>query len=271
MPLPTLANSENRLLNASVDIPDLQAQLRDQEVTLRMQILSVGIFQSGPANAANYTEVVANNDARGWPALTVTAVPAAIAANPQQLSVFFTNLALTNYIFDYAFVLIGGQEQLVVLTRPGVAPAAPEFANSPRLPAPQPAAGPVHQVKASSFADPQDVRAFLTCKGGGGSDQACFRKGDNGIGFCGDDCTGPTPMCALPPEDWMAKWGNRTAARLKPVNVTIGGQTVVCKMGDTMPHRKNITNGAGIDLSPAAVAAFGLQPPLMVDAKWSWV
>src|SRR4051812_26848824 len=65
-----------------------------------------------------------------------------------------------------------------------------------------------HDVLATSFADPADVAAFRRCKAAGGSDQECFRVGDNGIGKWGDDCTaGSGPKCALPPEDWLAKWG----------------------------------------------------------------
>jgi hypothetical protein len=133
--------------------------------------------------------------------------------------------------------------------------------------APQPS---VHHVLASSFADPADVAAFRRCKAQGKTDQQCFKVGDNGIGFMGDDCTTSTPMCALPVEDWMEKWGSKEMARLKPVLVTIGGTTVTCLMGDTMPKRENITNGAGIDLSPGALAALGLEPPLMVHASWAW-
>ena len=128
----------------------------------------------------------------------------------------------------------------------------------------------VHHVMASSFADPADVAAFRRCKANGNSDQYCFKVGDNGVGFMGDDCTGDTPMCALPVEDWMEKWGGKEAARLRPVLVTANGKIVTCLMGDTMPHRANITNGAGLDLSPAAVYALGLRPPLMTHATWCW-
>jgi len=139
------------------------------------------------------------------------------------------------------------------------------------LAAPVPlATSPVHSVVASSFADPDDVDAFKACKAKGGSDNYCFGLGDNGIGFMGDDCTGPTPMCALPFEDWMEKWGSPENARLKPVVVTANGKTVTCLMGDTMPKRAKIKNGAGIDLSPAAVAAVGLKPPIMAPATWRW-
>lgn len=126
----------------------------------------------------------------------------------------------------------------------------------------------VHHVKASSFADPADVLAFRRCKAQGKSDQECFKVGDNGIGEWQDDCTGPTPMCALPREDWEP-FGN--AARGKKVVVTANGKTVICELRDTMPHRAHITNGAGIDLNPGAIAALGLHPPVMVSAIWQWL
>lgn len=125
----------------------------------------------------------------------------------------------------------------------------------------------VHHVRASSFADPKDVAAFQRCKAAGGTDEDCFKVGDNGIGRWGDDCTSPTPMCALPPEDWE-EFGN--ASRGKKVVVTANGTSVICELRDTMPHRKNITNGAGIDLNPGAVAKLGLRPPVMIPATWMW-
>lgn len=127
----------------------------------------------------------------------------------------------------------------------------------------------VHHVMASSFADPSDVAAFRHCKVLGGSDQDCFKVGDNGVGKWGDDCTeGSGPKCALPPEDWLARWG--VNARHARVLVTIGDKSVLCAMDDTMPHRANITNGAGIDLSPDAVAELGQKVPLMAKATWQW-
>jgi len=126
----------------------------------------------------------------------------------------------------------------------------------------------VHRVKASSFADPADVAAFRRCKARGGSDQECFKVGDNGIGKWGDDTTADKPMCALPPEDWR-QFGK--AARGKKVRVMANGREVVCELRDTMPRRANIRNGAGIDLNPAACAALGLRPPVMIPATWQWV
>jgi hypothetical protein len=126
----------------------------------------------------------------------------------------------------------------------------------------------VHVVKASSFADPDDVWAFRRCKAQGHSDGECFKVGDNGIGCWGDDTTVEIPYCALPREDW-AHLGPR--ARGKLVRVWANNHQVICQLRDTMPSRENIHNGAGIDLNPAAVKALGLKVPLMVDASWQWV
>lgn len=135
------------------------------------------------------------------------------------------------------------------------------------LPAPATPDG-VHKVKASSFADPADVKAFRECKANGNSDNYCFGKGDNGVGKWGDDCTvGSGPRCALPPEEWIP-FGNE--ARGKKVLVKANGKEVVCELRDTMPHYKSITNGAGIDLNPDACEALGEKPPLMIAATWEW-
>lgn len=138
--------------------------------------------------------------------------------------------------------------------------------------------GPAVKVLASSFADMADLRAFERCKAQGKSDVECFKVGDNGVG-CWGDKTAQTeiPMCALPPEDMEEKWGSLAAAKHKKVLVTLTGhggkltrRMVVCLLADRMPARRNIKNGAGIDLNPAAAKALGLVPPFMVEAEWEW-
>ena len=63
-------------------------------------------------------------------------------------------------------------------------------------------------VTASSFADPADVVAFKKAIAAGKSEKEAFKVGDNGIGKWGDfTATEDVPMCALPQEDWQAKWG----------------------------------------------------------------
>ena len=126
----------------------------------------------------------------------------------------------------------------------------------------------IHSVKASSFADPLDIAAFRKCKAQGHSDKFCFAYGDNGIGRWGDDTTTEVPMCALPPEDWQSLGD---AARGAKVLVKANGKEVVCELRDTMPHRANIKNGAGIDLNFSAVKTLGLQVPLMISATWQFV
>lgn len=132
--------------------------------------------------------------------------------------------------------------------------------------------GDVHHVIASSFADPADVRAFKRCKDNGGTDQQCFRVGDNAIGCWGDDVSeGTGPSCALPPEDMIERFGSTSAAKHAKVKVVINGRDVPCVLKDRMPAKHNIHNGAGIDLNPDAVRAGGLQPPIMEPATWEWI
>ena len=130
----------------------------------------------------------------------------------------------------------------------------------------------IHAVKATSFADPRDIRSFRRCKERGGSDQDCFKVGDNGIGLWGDDCSaGSGPSCALPPDDMIERWGSIKAAKHKRVIVAIYDAHCICTLKDRMPWRKNITNHAGIDLNPDACKALGLDPPVFESVSWSWV
>lgn len=127
------------------------------------------------------------------------------------------------------------------------------------------------EVNASSFADPADVAAFLKCKAQGKSDQECFKVGDNGIGFTGINCADDSiPICALPPEEWKAKYGSSKNAAGKPVDVTYEHKTVRGIMGDTMPAIANIKNDARIDLNPGFAKAFGVKPPFMIRVVWKW-
>jgi hypothetical protein len=128
-------------------------------------------------------------------------------------------------------------------------------------------------VIASSFADPLDVAAYRKAIAEGKSEQEALKLGDNGIGKWGDDTTSEDqPMCALPPEDWQAKWGTGNSARGKKVVVTYKGKSVIGELRDTMPKKAHIKNGAGIDLNPGFGKAFGVKPPfLLKDFRWEWV
>jgi len=131
--------------------------------------------------------------------------------------------------------------------------------------------GSTHKGIASSFADPADVEAFRICKKAGYSDEDCFKRGDNGVGCWGDDCSqGSGPSCALPPDDMIEKFGSVGSAKHAKVKVTANGQTAICILKDRMPWKKNITNKAIIDLNPDAVAALGMKPPIMEPATWEW-
>ena len=118
---------------------------------------------------------------------------------------------------------------------------------------------------ASSFADAKDLADYART--------GSFAAGDNGIG-CWGDITAQleTPMCALPPEDIVAKWGGMKAkvARGRRVNVRANHREVICLLADRMPAKAKIKNGAGIDLNPAAAKRLALEPPFLVAAQWSW-
>lgn len=126
-----------------------------------------------------------------------------------------------------------------------------------------------HAVKASSFADPKDVERFEACKAKGNSDAYCFRFGDNGIGAWGHNTAQDhTPMCALPRDDWKAANKRGGAEVLLRYH---GGTTHRVILGDSMPWKKNITNGSGIDLNPAALKLFGMQAPILKNGfEWAW-
>lgn len=129
-----------------------------------------------------------------------------------------------------------------------------------------------HAVIASSFADPADVRAFKRCKDNGGSDNDCFKVGDNAIGVWGDSTAeGTGPSCALPPEHIAERWGTRDAGKYKQVLVNHNDREAVLTLKDVMPHLKNITTRARIDINPDGVRALGMEPPIMAPVIWKWL
>ncbi len=134
------------------------------------------------------------------------------------------------------------------------------------------AAESVHVVIASSFADAADIAAYKRAISEGKSEQDALAVGDNGIGAWGDDTTDESKaMCALPPDDWLARWGSGEKARGKKIEVTYRSKTIVCELRDTMPRKAKIKNGAGIDLSPGAAKAFDKHPPFMLQGvHWKW-
>lgn len=129
-----------------------------------------------------------------------------------------------------------------------------------------------YAVKATSFADPADISAYRKCKAKGLPDDVCFRVGDNGIGLWDDDCSlGSGPSVALPPEDMVAKYGSMPDAKHKRVKVTAVGASVIAILKDRMPHKRNITNGAGIDMNPDTCKALGISVPAEAGVVWEWL
>jgi len=127
--------------------------------------------------------------------------------------------------------------------------------------------------KASSFADPADIKAFIRCKKMGGTDRECFKVGDNGVGCWGDDTNVDVPMCAVSASHMQKKTGstaiNPKQARGLQIIVFANGGNVICELRDRLPN--NSPNGAVIDLNPSAAKVLGLKPPFLVDAKWAWM
>lgn len=53
--------------------------------------------------------------------------------------------------------------------------------------------------------------------------------------------------------------------------VVFNGKRVEGTLRDTMPHEKNITNGAEIDLNPAFCREFGVFPPASLNVQFCWI
>jgi hypothetical protein len=122
----------------------------------------------------------------------------------------------------------------------------------------------------TSFADPGDILAFKRCKARGGSDNDCFKVGDNGIGFWGDNCAqGSGPSVAVIPEDMIEKWGSMRAAHNKLVRVFLNGHYTFAHVRDRMPHRSHVTNHAVLDMNPDTCAALGVGPG-KYQIVWRW-
>lgn len=127
------------------------------------------------------------------------------------------------------------------------------------------------KVIASDFASMEDVRRYNAAIAKGKTQQEAFAVGDNGVGLWGDKTSQmDRPACALPPDDMIAKFGSINASKEAKVLVTVRGRSVVCELDDRMPWKRNIKNGAGIDLNPAAISKLGLKSPIMVEAEWEW-
>lgn len=144
-----------------------------------------------------------------------------------------------------------------------------------------------HEVWASSFADPADVRAFKKCKAEGGywskgvwhpgsSDSHCFEVGDNGVGYWGDDVSeGTGPSCALPPEV-IDYFGLQHNSPLIVKNKKTGVEATVY-LKDHMPHISTLEAKEArnpdrtkfrIDLNPDACHLLGISIPAEALVIW---
>ena len=132
---------------------------------------------------------------------------------------------------------------------------------------------------ATSYADTKDMAAYQAALVLGlrmglsqaKAQEAARKVGDPGIGWMDNVLSDPnTAWVAVPYEMWHDRWGTKKNAHLRKLWVTINGKTVLCTLGDTMPHLANITNGAVVDLAPGAQRAFGLKAPFKVECSWAW-
>jgi len=121
-----------------------------------------------------------------------------------------------------------------------------------------------NKAKASSFADPADIRAYQKCIKNGGTEAQCLKVGDNGIGVYGDDTTGGYPSCALNKQWLIERWGSVEKAKHQLVEVKIGGRIETCTLKDIGCPKNRI------DLNPGACAAFNLSPPILIQCEWRW-
>ena len=140
-------------------------------------------------------------------------------------------------------------------------------------------AGAWVEGKASSYGDPADQRRYRQrvareLAAGKNQEQAEAegrKVGDPGLGWMGNDITElGTPWVAVPQDDWKDRHVTKRRAHRCLVEVEINGVARLCVLGDTMPWRRNIRNGAVIDLAPGAAKLWGLKAPFMAPVRWRW-
>jgi|SRR5271165_2905865 len=131
-------------LKPANSIEELQQQVRDQELSLGMEVLEIGMFQTDdvPPIKNSFVNITSRN-VSDLPELNVQLLPPGVAANDASLSDWFNRLIAANTIVDYARVLISDSEQEIVLFRSGASPV-----DAPTAP-PAPGAPPAHLLGAS--------------------------------------------------------------------------------------------------------------------------
>lgn len=125
-------------------------------------------------------------------------------------------------------------------------------------------------VIASEFATDKDLRKYNEAIAEGKTHDEAFAVGDNCIGCWGDPTNVNEPICAIPPDDMIKEFGSEHNAKHKKLMVTNNANNVSisCTISDVMPWKKDIKNGAGIDLNPCAVTLLGLPNGAMVPVTW---
>jgi hypothetical protein len=129
----------------------------------------------------------------------------------------------------------------------------------------------IYSCIASEFATTSDLDAYNRAIAEGKTEDEALAVGDNCIGCWGDStAAGTGPCCAIPPDDMVTEYGAVAFAKHQQVIVTnpLNGKAIVCTIKDRMPWKKDITNGAGIDLNPDACEALVLPYGAMVPVTW---
>ena len=112
--------------------------------------------------------------------------------------------------------------------------------------------------RATSFADPADLRAFNRAKRDGKTTEEALSVGDNGVGAWGHSTVAGTgPCCALAP----------TVSGFRPLRVVrifYGEKHVDADVRDIAPR-------GVIDLNPDACDELGLKPPVSTLVDWTWL
>jgi hypothetical protein len=135
-----MANPTNRrLLGAAASIGDLEKQLQSEEEDMGMEVTAIGIVGSDSTDQTNFADVFSNLDVDGLSHLKIILVPSTISTNPTEFEVFYVPIIRANTVIDSAIVILGGNQEHVLLVRPGVpsrGPAIPQPQSglAPRLP-----------------------------------------------------------------------------------------------------------------------------------------
>jgi hypothetical protein len=124
--------SINRFLDTADSLAELQAQLKEQESELGMEVLELGIFQAegDPPLKNNFVNITSHirND---LPDLQVVLVTPQVAADVDSFTAFYNSVLNGNTFVDSTMVLIADVEQQILAFRKGAS-----LTPSPGIPQP---------------------------------------------------------------------------------------------------------------------------------------